>query len=155
MFIVADTMDRKDIDQAAFNGKEIDSPIIADEIYWLGMYYIYKVCKTDNIPTEQAKLIKQTFVKKVDDIARYEQIFLDSLRVMTELDKLIAPESKLKELTKQEALEKLLRFQAVLNGTLEKYDGDMPQIYSRLMNDIKKDNDDNDGDQGQIQEKIK
>ena len=46
------SMDRKDIDQAAFNGKEIDSPIIADEIYWLGMYYIYKVCKTDNIPTE-------------------------------------------------------------------------------------------------------
>ena len=56
-------MDRKDIDQAAFNGKEIDSPIIADEIYWLGMYYIYKVCAADNIPTEQAKLSKQTFIK--------------------------------------------------------------------------------------------
>lgn len=148
-------MDRKDIDIAAYNGKEIDSPIIADEIYWLGMYYIYKVCAADKIPTEQAQVIKRTFIKKVDDIARYEQIFLDSLRVMTELDKLIAPESKLKDLSKQEACEKLLRFQGVLNGTLEKYDGEIPQIYSRLMAEIKEDNDDNDRDQGQTREKIK
>ncbi|GEM_PF-836565 len=142
-------MDRKDIDIAAYNGKEINSPIIADEIYWLGMYYIYKICAADKIPTEQAQVIKRNFTQKVDNIARYEQIFYDSLRVMAELDKLIAPESKLKELTRQEALEKLLRFQAVLNGTLEKYDGDMPQIYSRLMDDIKEDNNDNDGNQGQ------
>ena len=140
-------MDRKDIDIAAYNGKEIDSPIIADEIYWLGMYYIYKVCAADKIPTEQAQVIKRTFTQKVDSIARYEQIFYDSLRVMTELDKLIAPESKLKDLTKQEALEKLLRFQAVLNGTLEKYDGDMPQMYSRLMKAIKEASNDDDGDQ--------
>ena len=136
-------MDRKDIDIAAYNGKEIDSPIIADEIYWLGMYYIYKVCAADKIPTEQAQVIKRTFTQKVDSIARYEQIFYDSLRVMTELDKLIAPESKLKDLTRQEALEKLLRFQAVLNGTLEKYDGDMPSMYSRLLEELR---DDDDGD---------
>lgn len=142
-------MDRKDIDKAAYNGKEIDSPIIADEIYWLGMYYIYKVCAADKIPTEQAQVIKRTFTQKVDSIARYEQIFYDSLRVMTELDKLIAPESKLTELSKADLTEKLLRFQAVLNGTLEKYDGEMPQMYSRLMDDIKEDNDDNDGDQRQ------
>lgn len=140
-------MDRKDIDIAAYNGKEIDSPIIADEIYWLGMYYIYKICAADKIPTEQAQVIKRNFTQKVDNIARYEQIFYDSLRVMAELDKLIAPENKLKELTRQEALEKLLRFQAVLNGTLEKYDGDMPQIYSRLMDDIKEDNNDDNGNQ--------
>ena len=137
-------MDRKDIDKAAYNGKEIDSPIIADEIYWLGMYYIYKVCAADKIPTEQAQVIKRTFTQKVDSIARYEQIFYDSLRVMSELDKLISPESKLKDLTKQEALEKLLRFQAVLNGTLSKYDGDMPSMYSRLLEELR---DDDDGDQ--------
>lgn len=130
-------MDRKDIDQAAFNGKEIDSPIIADEIYWLGMYYIYKVCKTDNIPTEQAKLIKQTFTKKVDDIARYEQIFLDSLRVMTELDKLIAPESKLKDKTAGELAEKIIRFQAILNGTMQKHDDEIPSLYNNLMKELK------------------
>lgn len=130
-------MDRKDIDQAAFNGKEIDSPIIADEIYWLGMYYIYKVCKTDNIPTEQAKLIKQTFIKKVDDIARYEQIFLDSLRVMTELDKLIAPEAELKDKTAEELAEKIIRFQAILNGTMQKHDDEIPSLYNKLMKELK------------------
>lgn len=140
-------MDRKDIDKAAYNGKEIDSPIIADEIYWLGMYYIYKVCAADKIPTEQAQVIKRTFTQKVDSIARYEQIFYDSLRVMTELDKLIAPESKLTELSKADLTEKLLRFQAVLNGTLEKYDGEMPQMYSRLMKTIKEASNDDDGDQ--------
>ncbi len=132
-------MDRKDIDQAAFNGKEIDSPIIADEIYWLGMYYIYKVCAADNIPTEQAKLIKQTFIKKVDDIARYEQIFLDSLRVMTELDKLIAPEAELKDKTAGELAEKLIRFQAILNGTMQKHDDEIPSLYNKLMKELKGD----------------
>ena len=130
-------MDRKDIDQAAFNGKEIDSPIIADEIYWLGMYYIYKVCAADNIPTEQAKLIKQTFIKKVDDIARYEQIFLDSLRVMTELDKLIAPEAELKDKTAEELAEKIIRFQAILNGTMQKHDDEIPSLYNKLMKELK------------------
>lgn len=132
-------MNRKDIDQAAFNGKEIDSPIIADEIYWLGMYYIYKICKADNIPTEQARAIKQEFVNKVDSVARYEQIFLDSLRVMTELDKLISPEAELKDKSREELIEKLIRFQAILNGTLNKYDGDMPKMYDKLMEEIRND----------------
>ena len=132
-------MNRKDIDQAAFNGKEIDSPIIADEIYWLGMYYIYKICKADNIPTEQARAIKQEFVNKVDSVARYEQIFLDSLRVMTELDKLISPEAELKDKSREELIEKLIRFQAILNGTLNKYDGDMPKMYAKLMEEIRND----------------
>lgn len=132
-------MDRKDIDQAAFNGKEIDSPIIADEIYWLGMYYIYKICKSDNIPTEQARAIKQEFVNKVDSVARYEQIFLDSLRVMTELDKLISPEAELKDKTAGELAEKLIRFQAILNGTMQKHDGEIPKMYAKLMEEIRND----------------
>lgn len=126
-------MDRKEIDVAAYNGKEINSPIIADEIYWLGMYYIYKICNADNIPTEQAQIIKRNFTQKVDDIARYEQIFLDSLRVMTELDKLIAPESELTGLDKSALVEKIIRFQATLNGTLEKHDGEIPELYHRIM----------------------
>lgn len=126
-------MDRKEIDVAAYNGKEINSPIIADEIYWLGMYYIYKICNADNIPTEQAQIIKRNFTQKVDDIARYEQIFLDSLRVMTELDKLIAPKSELTGLDKSALVEKIIRFQATLNGTLEKHDGEIPELYHRTM----------------------
>lgn len=126
-------MDRKEIDVAAYNGKEINSPIIADEIYWLGMYYIYKICNADNIPTEQAQTIKRNFTQKVDDIARYEQIFLDSLRVMTELDKLIAPESELTGLDKSALVEKIIRFQATLNGTLKKHDGEIPELYHRTM----------------------
>ena len=131
-------MDRKEIDIAAYGGKEIESPIIADEIYWLGMYYIYKICASDNIPTEQAQIIKRNFVNRVDNISRYEQIFLDSLRVMTELDKLIAPESKLIELDKPDLIERIIRFQAILNGTLDKYDGKIPYMYHHITEELEK-----------------
>ena len=79
-------MNRKDIDSAAYQGKEINSPKISDEVYWLGMYYIYKICKADDIPTEQARKIKAEFVRRIDTLAQWEEIFIDSLNVMTELE---------------------------------------------------------------------
>lgn len=129
-------MDRKEIDMAAYKGKEIDSPVVTEEIYWLGMYYIYKICAADKIPKEQAQSIKAEFVKKIDKLGRFEEIFLDSLRVMTELDKLIEPTSKLPELDKSELVEKIIRFEAVLNGTLVKYDNEIPSMYHKLMKEL-------------------
>lgn len=136
-------MDRKDIDMAAYQGKEISSPIIADEIYWLGMYYIYKICKTDNIPNEQAKKIKAEFVSRVDSVARWEEIFIDSLDVMQELEKLIAPEAELIKLDKTQLIDKIIRFEAILNGTLKKYDGEIPEMYHRIYEELEKEGENN------------
>lgn len=126
-------MERSEIDKAAFKGEEIESTNLADEVYWLGMYYIYRICRADNISKDNARKIKAEFSKRVDNIADYERIFHNSLWAMVELDKLIAPESELLNKSKAELIEKIIRFQTLLNGTLMKCDGEIPQMYDNLM----------------------
>lgn len=125
-------MTKQEIDKAAYKGTEISSPKIADEIYWLGMYYIYKIVAADNIPAEQAKKIKSEFTKRIESIEQWEAIFVDSLGLMSELDKLIAPEAELVSLSKYALVDKIIRFEAILNGTLKKYDGKIPELYHRI-----------------------
>ena len=125
-----------------------DNADLPDTLYYKTLCLLYGEYRRHIISVEEARKQKLKLTKDYIDSKYAIDKYHDNVKAAIELDKLIAPESKLKDLTRQEALEKLLRFQAVLNGTLEKYDGDMPQIYSRLMDDIKEDNDDNDGDQG-------
>lgn len=126
-----------------------DNADLPDTLYYKTMCLLYGEYRRHIISVEEARKQKLKLTKDYIDSKYAIDKYHDNVNAAIELDKLIAPESKLKDLTKQEALEKLLRFQAVLNGTLEKHDGDIPQIYSRLMAEIKEDNDDNDGDQGQ------
>jgi hypothetical protein len=51
---------------------------------------------------------------------------------MSELDKLIAPEAELVSLSKYALVDKIIRFEAILNGTLKKYDGKIPAMYHRI-----------------------
>lgn len=126
-----------------------DNADLPDALYYKSLCLLYGEYRRHIISVDEARKQKQKLTKDYIDSKYAIDKYHDSVKAAIELDKLIAPESKLKELTRQEALEKLLRFQAVLNGTLEKYDGDMPQMYSQLMDDIKEDNNDNDGNQGQ------
>jgi hypothetical protein len=130
-------MTKQEIDKAAYKGTEISSPKIADEIYWLGMYYIYKIVKADSIPSEQAKKIKSEFSRRIESIEQWEEIFVDSLGLMSELDKLIAPEAELVSLSKYALVDKIIRFEAILNGTLKKYDGKIPELYHRIYEQLK------------------
>ena len=129
-------MTRQEIDKAAYKGTEINSPKITDEIYWLGMYYIYKIVAADNIPAEQAKKIKAEFVRRIERIERWEDIFIDSLGLMSELDKLIAPEADLVKLDKAALIDKIIRFEALLNGTLKKHDGKIPEMYRQIYDEL-------------------
>lgn len=126
-----------------------DNADLPDTLYYKSLCLLYGEYRRHIISVEEARKQKQKLTKDYIDNKYAIDKYHDSVKAAIELDKLIAPESELKDLTRQEALEKLLRFQAVLNGTLEKYDGDMPQMYSRLMDDFKEDNNDNDGNQGQ------
>ena len=129
-------MTRQEIDKAAYKGTEISSPKIADEVYWLGMYYIYKIVAADNIPAEQAKKIKAEFTRRVDTVAQWEDIFVDSLGLMSELDKLIAPAAELTKMDKATLVDKIVRFEALLNGTLKKYDGKIPEMYRQIYDEL-------------------
>ena len=140
----------KQLNTMAAQGVPIeDNADLPDTLYYKTMCLLYGEYRRRIISVDEARKQKLKLTKDYIDSKYAIDKYHDSVKAAIELDKLIAPESKLKDLTRQEALEKLLRFQAVLNGTLEKHDDDMPQIYSRLMDDIKEDNDDNDGDKGQ------
>ena len=124
-----------------------DNADLPDTLYYKTMCLLYGEYRRHIISVEEARKQKLKLTIEYIDSKYAIDKYHDGVKAAMELDKLIAPESKLKDLTKQEALEKLLRFQAVLNGTLEKYDGDMPQMYSRLMKAIKEASNDDDGDQ--------
>ena len=123
-----------------------DDADLPDALYYKTMCLLYGEFRRRIINETEAKKQKQKLTKEYIDSKYAMDRYHDGVKAAIELDKLIAPESKLTELTKAEVLEKLLRFQAILNGTLDKYNGDMPAMYSRLMEEI---NNDNDGDQRQ------
>lgn len=119
-----------------------DNADLPDTLYYKSLCLLYGEYRRHIIDVSEAKKQKNKLMKDYIDSKYAIDRYHDSVKAAAELDKLIAPESVLKDLTKQEACEKLLRFQAILNGTLNKYDGDMPKMYAKLMEEIK--NADND-----------
>ena len=126
-------MDKQEIDVMAYNGQELpEGSNVFDEIYWLAMYYLYKVAKADDIPKEQATTVKQNLTQKIEKFKRDATVdegvincFNASVKQQTELQKLIEPRAKLKEKSKEELLELIVRFESILNGTLETAGGEL------------------------------
>lgn len=124
-----------------------DNADLPDTLYYKSLCFLYGEYRRHIISMDEARKQKLKLTKEYIDSKYAIDKYHDGVKAAMELDKLIAPESKLTELSKADLTEKLLRFQAVLNGTLEKYDGEMPQMYSRLMKAIKEASNDDDGDQ--------
>lgn len=140
----------KQLNTMAAQGVPIeDNADLPDTLYYKSLCLLYGEYRRHIIGTEEARKQKNKLTKEYIDSKYAIDKYHDGVKAAMELDKLIAPESKLTELSKADLTEKLLRFQAVLNGTLEKYDGEMPQMYSRLMKAIKEANNDDDGNQRQ------
>lgn len=119
-----------------------DTADLPDTLYYKSLCLLYGEYRRHIIDVNEAKKQKNKLIKDYIDSKYAIDRYHDSVKAAAELGKLIIPESQLKDLTKQETCEKLLRFQAILNGTLNKYDGDMPKMYAKLMEEIK--NADND-----------
>lgn len=116
-----------------------DTADLPDTLYYKSLCLLYGEYRRHIIDVSEARKRKNKLMKEYIDSKYAIDKYHDSVKAAIELDKLIAPESKLKDLTKQEACEKLLRFQAILNGTLNKYDGDIPKMYDKLMEEIRND----------------
>ena len=126
-------MDKQEIDVMAYNGQELpEGSNVFDEIYWLAMYYLYKVAKADNMPKEQASTVKQNLTQKIEKFKSDATVddllikcFNASIQQQLELDKLIEPRAKLKEKNKDELLELILRFEGILEGTIVRADEEL------------------------------
>lgn len=116
-----------------------DTADLTDTLYYKSLCLLYGEYRRHIIDVNEAKKQKNKLIKDYIDSKYAIDRYHDSVKAAAELGKLIIPESQLKDLTKQEACEKLLRFQAILNGTLNKYDGDMPKMYAKLMEEIRND----------------
>lgn len=129
-------MDKSQIDIMAYNGEELpENSNCFDEVYWLAMYYLYKVAKIDNIPKEQASAAKKNITKKIEQAQKRSEpnelvvaCFNASVKLLTELEKLIQPTAKLKNKSKEELLDIILRFQGILVGLMKNADDDIPQF---------------------------
>ena len=135
-------MERSEIDKLAYKGKELpENSNIFDEIYWLGMYWLYKVAKLENITNEQAASSKAELTDKLDKYIRQsrpdenlEKLFKDSLIVFANLGVLTGEDlSELTKKSKAELIEIIIRFEATLNGTLKRYNDNIPEIYGNIM----------------------
>ena len=126
-------MDKQEIDVMAYNGQELpEGSNVFDEIYWLAIYYLYKVAKADNMPKEQASTVKQNLTQKIEKFKSDATVddllikcFNASIQQQLELDKLIEPRAKLKEKNKDELLELILRFEGILEGTIVRADEEL------------------------------
>lgn len=121
-----------------------DNADLPDTLYYKSLCLLYGEYRRHIISVDEARKQKTKLTKDYIDSKYAIDKYHDGVKAAMELDKLIAPESTFKGMSKQEAFERLLRFQAILNGTLSKYDGDMPSMYSRLLEELR---DDDDGDQ--------
>lgn len=120
-----------------------DNADLPDTLYYKSLCLLYGEYRRHIISVDEARKQKTKLTKDYIDSKYAIDKYHDGVMAAMELDKLIAPESKIKGMSKQEAFERLLRFQAILNGTLSKHDGDMPSMYSRLLEELRDDDDGN------------
>lgn len=142
----------KQLNTMAAQGVHIeDNADLPDTLYYKSMALLYGEYRRHIIGTDEARRQKNKLTKEYIDSKYALDRYRGGIKAAIELDKLISPKNKFKDMTKQEAVERLLRVQAILNGTLTKYDGDMPPMYSRLMDDIKEDENDDNRNKGQAE----
>lgn len=128
----------KQLNTMAAQGMPIeDNADLPDTLYYKAMCLLYSEYRRNIVVKADARKQKLRLTKEYMDNKYAIDRYHECVKAAAELDKLIEPEGKLVELDKPALIEKLLRFQAILNGTLERYDADMPAMYRRLMSDIR------------------
>ena len=110
-----------------------------DKVFYIALEKLYSDYRKKAITAEEAKKTKIKLVNEYAEITYTFELWSSGAKAMLELNKLLSPESELPKLSRQQLAEKLIRFQAILNGTMQKYDGEIPKMYDKLMEEIHND----------------
>lgn len=113
-----------------------DGLALHEVVYYKSLTLLYNEYHTGRVDVDEAKKQKRQLMKDYAEAAYTLDMWQHSARLATELNKLVSPEADLPKKSKRELVEIVIRFQALLNGTMDRYDGEIPKMYDKLMMEV-------------------
>ena len=113
-----------------------DGLALHEVVYYKTLTLLYGEYHAGKVDIEEAKKQKRQLMKDYAEAAYTLDMWQHGARAATELNKLVSPEADLPKKSKRELVEIVIRFQALLNGTMDRYDGEIPKMYDKLMMEV-------------------
>lgn len=113
-----------------------DGLALHEVVYYKALTLLYGEYHAGKVDVEEAKKQKRQLMKDYTEAAYTLDMWRHGARAAAELNKLVSPEADLPKKSKRELVEIIIRFQALLNGTMDRYDGEIPKIYEKLMMEV-------------------
>lgn len=113
-----------------------DGLALHEVVYYKTLTLLYGEYHAGKVDIEEAKKQKRQLMKDYAEVAYTLDMWQHGARAAAELNKLVSPEADLPKKSKRELVEIVIRFQALLNGTMDRYDGEIPKMYDKLMMEV-------------------
>ena len=113
-----------------------DGLALHEVVYYKTLALLYGEYHAGKVDIEEAKKQKRQLMKDYAEAAYTLDMWQHGARLATELNKLVSPEADLPKKSKRELVEIIIRFQALLNGIMDRYDGEIPKMYDKLMMEV-------------------
>ena len=113
-----------------------DGLALHEVVYYKTLALLYGEYHAGKVDIEEAKKQKRQLMKDYVEAAYTLDMWQHGARAAAELNKLVSPEADLPKKSKRELVEIIIRFQALLNGTMDRYDGEIPKMYDKLMMEV-------------------
>lgn len=116
-----------------------DGLALHEVVYYKSLTLLYGEYHAGKVDVEEAKKQKRQLMKDYTEAAYTLDMWRHGVRAAAELNKLVSPEADLPKKSKRELVEIVIRFQALLNGTMDRYDGEIPKMYEKLIKKVEED----------------
>lgn len=116
-----------------------DGLALHEVVYYKTLTLLYGEYHAGRVDVEEAKKQKRQLMKDYAEAAYTLDMWRHGVRVAAELNKLVSPEADLPKKSKRELVGIVIRFQALLNGTMDRYDGEIPKMYEKLIKKVEED----------------
>lgn len=116
-----------------------DGLALHEVVYYKALTLLYGEYHAGKVDVEEAKKQKRQLMKDYTEAAYTLDMWQHGARTAAELNKLVSPEADLPKKSKRELVEIIIRFQALLNGTMDRYDGEIPKMYEKLIKKVEED----------------
>lgn len=113
-----------------------DGLALYEVVYYKALTLLYGEYHAGRVDVEEAKKQKRQLMKDYAEAAYTLDMWRHGARAAAELNKLVSPEADLPKKSKRELVEIIVRFQALLNGTMDRYDGEIPKMYEKLIKKV-------------------
>lgn len=113
-----------------------DGLALHEVVYYKSLTLLYGEYHAGRVDVDEAKKQKRQLMEDYAEAAYTLDMWQHGARAAAELNKLVSPEADFPKKSKRELVEIIIRFQALLNGTMDRYDGEIPKMYDKLMMEV-------------------